>query len=388
LDGEIVAAARNSIIKEALLNKVSRDRILKEINGMLGNHTTIYSADIYLPGDDAKSTICRPALALLLMNRLNIFDIVFLVPTNEVFSLVSPQSGYESSSSSSSSSRSSSNYDHATSVAQILLTWQNISLTTISWLNVILSLSIDNVLGDETVWDTVSAKKLLEPKDKLGCERFLFWTAAIIGLDGIACEAGTARKRALSLTQVVVKEGLRADNETCKCVGILIDAVHSLRNLSFEATREKAGICLRNCRGMWRGALALACAHELATTGIASSSPTSAFDPIFVAAITGHNFGSTEGSLITDAFISERHVQDTISRYRRLKQQILEWRLDEVWLLKPLLNGNALAESVGLKKGPLIGVVCEEQIRWQLRNPHGTLEECIDHLKEFTTKNA
>jgi hypothetical protein len=34
-------------------------------------------------------------------------------------------------------------------------------------------------------------------------------------------------------------------------------------------------------------------------------------------------------------------------------------------------------------QGPLIGKVMEEQVRWQIQNPEGTSDACVEHLKAF-----
>jgi tRNA nucleotidyltransferase (CCA-adding enzyme) len=57
--------------------------------------------------------------------------------------------------------------------------------------------------------------------------------------------------------------------------------------------------------------------------------------------------------------------------------------LDHCWTLKPHLNGKELMQSLGLPKGPQVGIYTQEQMRWILINPKGTLEECTAFLKGF-----
>ncbi|KAG7354682.1 tRNA nucleotidyltransferase/CCA-adding enzyme [Nitzschia inconspicua] len=57
--------------------------------------------------------------------------------------------------------------------------------------------------------------------------------------------------------------------------------------------------------------------------------------------------------------------------------------LDNCWSRKPLLNGKDLIQLLGLEKGPAVGVYTEEQSRWRLMNPKGSLDELICHLKDF-----
>ncbi len=39
-----------------------------------------------------------------------------------------------------------------------------------------------------------------------------------------------------------------------------------------------------------------------------------------------------------------------------------------------------------MKKGRQVGIVMEEQIKWQLRYPQGTREELIPYLQEYLLK--
>jgi hypothetical protein len=82
-------------------------------------------------------------------------------------------------------------------------------------------------------------------------------------------------------------------------------------------------------------------------------------------------------------------VVSVMERYSRLEARILEMGLDNIWLLKPLMNvrahccifnrgiyhttlwiqGNELIKELGLPKGPMVGKLVELQTQWQVRNP-------------------
>jgi tRNA nucleotidyltransferase (CCA-adding enzyme) len=68
LQDDIIQVSKEEIIKQALLTKVSRSRVLKECEGMIGKH---------------RNDNCRPALAIALMVRLSVFDLIFLLPPIE-----------------------------------------------------------------------------------------------------------------------------------------------------------------------------------------------------------------------------------------------------------------------------------------------------------------
>jgi len=53
------------------------------------------------------------------------------------------------------------------------------------------------------------------------------------------------------------------------------------------------------------------------------------------------------------------------------------------WNLKPLVNGKELSEILNITPGPMIGKINGAQKEWQLENPEGDREECIDFLRSF-----
>jgi len=56
--------------------------------------------------------------------------------------------------------------------------------------------------------------------------------------------------------------------------------------------------------------------------------------------------------------------------------------LDECWKVPPHLNGKEIIKELILPKGPIVGVYLDDQTRWMLLNPDGTKEECKAHLQE------
>ena len=57
--------------------------------------------------------------------------------------------------------------------------------------------------------------------------------------------------------------------------------------------------------------------------------------------------------------------------------------MDLIWHTKPLLDGNALTAKVGVPKGPAIKMYLEHQFMWQLRNPNGSAEDCLQFLTQL-----
>jgi hypothetical protein len=55
--------------------------------------------------------------------------------------------------------------------------------------------------------------------------------------------------------------------------------------------------------------------------------------------------------------------------------------LDRCWEATPLLNGKAIIEALGLERGPHVGFYTNEEVKFALMYPEGTLDECLTHLK-------
>jgi tRNA nucleotidyltransferase (CCA-adding enzyme) len=60
---------------------------------------------------------------------------------------------------------------------------------------------------------------------------------------------------------------------------------------------------------------------------------------------------------------------------------IIKLNLDECWKMRPLLDGKAVIQSLDLPRGPTVGLYLDEQVKWMLLNPSGSRDECEAHLK-------
>lgn len=69
-----------------------------------------------------------------------------------------------------------------------------------------------------------------------------------------------------------------------------------------------------------------------------------------------------------------------------LYRGIVQLNLNGCWAWKPLLDGKDLIQRLNLPQGPLVGTYREEQARWMLMNPDGSKEECEAHLHSFKRK--
>lgn len=71
--------------------------------------------------------------------------------------------------------------------------------------------------------------------------------------------------------------------------------------------------------------------------------------------------------------------------YARLGALAQSWRLDGCWGLKPLLEGHRLMAEFPGWKGPRLGRLVDEQMRWQLLHPDGVAADCLAHLRAFAS---
>lgn len=71
-----------------------------------------------------------------------------------------------------------------------------------------------------------------------------------------------------------------------------------------------------------------------------------------------------------------------INAYEKLKE------LDECWNIKPLLDGKALIEDLGIPKGPDVGIAMQAQVEWMLEHPDDTKESFIDYMRQRRKRQA
>lgn len=118
-----------------------------------------------------------------------------------------------------------------------------------------------------------------------------------------------------------------------------------------QICRLEAGLVLRATKELWVTTLLLACLVKLREQ---QHSPNSA---------NSHTQATDWLKLTSSAY-----------------KTILDLNLEECWKDKPLMNGKAVIEALKLPRGPIISSYLEEQTRWMLLNPSGTREECEQHL--------
>ncbi|XP_068640395.1 tRNA nucleotidyltransferase cca2-like [Aristolochia californica] len=75
--------------------------------------------------------------------------------------------------------------------------------------------------------------------------------------------------------------------------------------------------------------------------------------------------------------------------FRRIENSIIKLDLENIWEMKPLLDGKAIMNVLQLKTGgPLVREWQQRVLKWQLAHPLGTVEECLDWIRQSNAKPA
>jgi len=181
----------------------------------------------------------------------------------------------------------------------------------------------------------------------------------------------------------VFKEGIKFKNKDCQIattlfetldqmLAFLTDHYHAAALVNTATTNQNrppasasmrlnAGLLLRTAKEMWVTSLLLATVYKMR-----QSEGTTREGGGEATAVAGTTTQTKEVDWL-DVAVS---VYDTI----------VALDLDGVWKMKPLLNGKAIQQSLGLPRGPEVGTYLDEQVKWMLLNPDGTAQQCEEHL--------
>jgi len=363
LHNEIEIAARDPYIKQLFLTKLSRDRILKEVEGMM----------------------IRPAISLMLMFRLKIYDAVFLLPTygTIINDNICDDNVNNNDINNNNNNNNNSNTTNNRIIEKIFLKWPNTSIVTITWLNAIFAIKTNffeirqfNELNSILITDNELTTPINNETDHY-CSRILYWTAAVFELKNYKWYD---KKKPITLSLALLHEELKIDNETLRNVQILIENIHLATEYADTMIfdRVNCGLFVRSCKNLWKGAILLAAAIELSDFFLSNNDINNSNN------IAGYKINSYDGPLLENFIVTKNEI-DIIKKYIKLENDIELAGLNDVYMMKPLLDGKELMEITGIKAGPLIGKVVDEQVKWQLNYPLGTKDEFIQHLRQYSS---
>jgi len=268
-------------------------------------------------------------------------------------------------------------------------------------------------MGDVTTFDASENASL--PVLNL---RIALLASAHVLFAGQRAPVSHKKGREQALATKVILESLKLKTKDGQDVALLVDHLETMRTFvdrvqstgTVEADpslRLDLGLFLRKVKGLWRELLALSCAMQLSMQVSGRHASVDAY--MIAAEIFGYSqrHGVSKDAtpslvrlfyrvqhvtqsrlpvgLGDDGFIHEAGacITNVVDGYRKLVDIVDALGLDGVWSLKPLMKGKELADRLGLPNGPAIGKMMEEQVKWQLQHPCGTAEECASHLESL-----
>jgi hypothetical protein len=174
----------------------------------------------------------------------------------------------------------------------------------------------------------------------------------------------TTKQRSFLAMSFVFRHGIKFKSTDVQLVTALLETLPAMQALlekaaavanindSSKVERLEAGLVLRRTKASWVTSLIMAT----------------------VLKIDEQARGESDASI--------EWIETSVKLYKT----ILDFGLDGCWTLKPLLNGKALIRTLALPQGPVVGKFSEEQMRWMLLNPQGSVEDCTAHLHSFKRK--
>ncbi|CEI91552.1 hypothetical protein G6F70_000029 [Rhizopus microsporus] len=284
---ELCEAAKHPQIKNALIHKISRERIGTEFDKMIsGPH---------------------PLLALELIQQLELYPIVMKAPED---------------------------------------------------------ISSGTVGSDQMAVDAVGAVTWLEQQETAlkssskAEKRTMFLTASVLPFLGVTVEQ---KKRFYPGVQSVLRDSIKTNNADIKTVSSIFQGIPVLVELAKENTqrqikRAELGMVIRELKETWKTAIKCAAIKEL--LDVYPNAP-----------------WTNPKEIQIDNGVCQKYV-DLIKRAE-------EYGITNCYEWKHLINGKRVAEVVGVRPGPDITGLLEVQMKWQLDNPDGTIEECEKMLSEY-----
>ena len=361
LDDAIVHAATDAEVQEKLLSKVSRERVGKEVQGMLRGPS---------PGD-----------ALSLLCRFNLFDTVFATSFPE------------------------------TLTSRLPPRWRGGCLHSMRSLDAVLS-SLANSRGDASFFTK-----------ELTCEEreWLVLAAFLAPLEGGEFQAlghpAGKKTKFIPVVHTVVKEALKWRVKDAEAVSLVLELAADMRWSLIgrdgaelpKFTRLRAGKLLRRGKEYWRLALIMGAVLEM--PGVVMLGEGDELEPWAVELAKGppsaeplaeskgsplHAFSATslgEGERTKDGVLSDEadaakvrvSAKKLSARVRDVEDAIAAMNLDGVWNMRPILDGGKVMKLTGAK-GPVMKVLTERLIDWQLENPEGGEAEATAFLASVSEK--
>lgn len=79
-------------------------------------------------------------------------------------------------------------------------------------------------------------------------------------------------------------------------------------------------------------------------------------------------------------------IHKIVSNYEKLFRRIDELDLNDVYLVKPLIDGTTLSKQLELKPGPWLKDITDDIMVWQLDNKEATKDDCLEYVKSIASR--
>jgi tRNA nucleotidyltransferase (CCA-adding enzyme) len=340
LNDEIVNAARSKEVHDSLHVKVSRERVGKELEGMLS-------------GKNAK-----PQLALKLMTDLKLAGCVFSFPPHGTLVEGMIQEGVEYSQYQENIEGAAHVREGAWEDAASLLSYACPLLQAFNE-RIATGSQDDNGRGDgsgDTFITTVDCRKLY-------LSTFLHPFRKLTYVD--------KKMKTIPVTAYMIKESIKFPNKDVKDLSTIMENVDEMKSIlngyfhqdssASSFSRLRTGMVLRRLKDLWVTTLLVAAISEIRSS----------------------NLDSMEEDNNDNAQITCRTIDVVLALYKDIKRN----NLDGCWKLRPLIDGKTMVKYLELPRGPIVGTYLEEQVRWMLINPEGSKNDCEKHLRDVRKRD-
>ncbi len=341
MDDRIVTAAQDRSIQMALRNKVSRERVGKELEGMISGKCA------------------NPIAAFRTIHRLHLSSSIFSLPTpgihcNSVYGTFRGTTYLLT-------------LDNFESHSTILNNWDD-SLVLVSVLNSVWGQLIARQPGTET-----DSKYIMEDgridRRLLPLAVYLF---PLFKLQYVEIPKNTAATpKECHLVVFIVKESIKFKNADVQAMSTILRNVESMIELlclysnnrfveelaeetKYTDIRLKVGTVLFDVKELWLTVLLLAVVVLI-----------------------------RQKSTNADPAVGD--CDDWLRTCNTIYNDVLyKFELDNCWdTIRPIMNGQELIRELKLPKGPTVGWYMAEQMNYLIRFPTSTRPECLKYLQEL-----
>ena len=328
LHQDIRDAAMSSKVQHSLHVKVSRERVGKELEGMLSGKRA------------------RPGVALDLITQLKLAGTIFCFPPVDHVQITGLLIG--------------------TNYADLTCHQQRAQATEEAWLEATKLIQclpktlqiLQHYLKHQRVNNSIATTSI--------DERLLYLSVFLLPFRNLSYL--DKKEKVVTVVSYMIRESIKFKNKDIIAINSIMEHFDQMkllwtrfhnRNLQQDDISEvfcrlQTGLLLRNLKEFWL---------------------------ISLVGVTVDQLASLDKTIHDESKIGEiDRIHETTCKFY---SEIINHNLDGCWKQRPLLDGRALIQTLQLPKGPFIGKYLDKQIQWMLLNPNGTKEECGNYLKNL-----